>query len=457
MAKTKTVFFCTECGNEFPKWAGKCPACGSWNTLVEAESKPTKPGREGAARSKSRPFRISEVDTDKEIRFSTGFSELDRVLGGGVVDGSLVLVGGAPGIGKSTLLLQLCGKCASDKTVLYVTGEESGRQIKLRADRLGISADNLLILVETDLAEVLSAIGSVSPDVVIIDSIQTMYNSELDSMPGSVGQIKECTSALMQIAKGDGITVFIVGHINKEGNIAGPKVLEHMVDCVLYFEGDRMADFRILRAVKNRFGSTNEIGLFEMAETGLREVPNISETLLSDRPTDAPGTCVTCVMEGTRPLLAEIQALVTPTSFNVPRRTSNGVDYSRAMLLLAVLEKRGGLRLAQSDAYINVVGGVELNEPAADLATVLAIASSVLDRPIGDKLAAIGEVGLSGEVRSVSSMAQRLSEVGRLGFEYCVVPKRAKAVAPKGLKLIEVSNIGEALANVLGVKRRTSE
>ncbi len=261
----------------------------------------------------------------------------------------------------------------------------------------------------------------------------------------------------MQVAKSEGITVFIVGHINKEGNIAGPKVLEHMVDCVLYFEGDRMADFRILRAVKNRFGSTNEIGLFEMAENGLREVPNISETLLSDRPTDTPGTCVTCVMEGTRPLLAEIQALVTPTSFNVPRRTSNGVDYSRAMLLLAVLEKRGGLRLAQSDAYINVVGGVELNEPAADLAAILAIASSVLDRPTGDKLAAIGEVGLSGEVRSVSSMNQRLSEVGRLGFELCVVPRKSKAVPPKGLKLIEVSNIGEALANVLGVKRRSAE
>ncbi len=457
MARSKTVFFCSECGNEFPKWAGKCPACGSWNTLVEAESKPARPGREAASRSKSRPFRISEVDTDKEIRFSTGFSELDRVLGGGVVDGSLVLVGGAPGIGKSTLLLQLCGKCAADKTVLYVTGEESGRQIKLRADRLGISAENLLILVETDLGEILSAVGSVSPDVVIIDSIQTMYNSELDSLPGSVGQIKECTAALMQVAKSDGITVFIVGHINKEGNIAGPKVLEHMVDCVLYFEGDRMADFRILRAVKNRFGSTNEIGLFEMAENGLREVPNISETLLSDRPTDTPGTCVTCVMEGTRPLLAEIQALVTPTSFNVPRRTSNGVDYSRAMLLLAVLEKRGGLRLAQSDAYINVVGGVELNEPAADLAAILAIASSVLDRPTGDKLAAIGEVGLSGEVRSVSSMNQRLSEVGRLGFELCVVPRKSKAVPPKGLKLIEVSNIGEALANVLGVKRRSAE
>ncbi len=457
MAKAKTVFFCSECGNEFPKWSGKCPACGSWNTIVEAENRPSRPGREAVQHSKSAPVRISEMDNDREIRFSTGFSELDRVLGGGVVDGSLVLVGGAPGIGKSTLLLQLCGKAAPDKTVLYVTGEESGRQIKMRADRLGISAENLLILVETDISDILAAIDSSSPDIVIIDSIQTMYDPELDSLPGSVGQIKECTAALMQVAKSGGITVFVVGHINKEGNIAGPKVLEHMVDCVLYFEGDRMADYRILRSVKNRFGSTNEIGLFEMDENGLREVPNISETLLSDRPTDAPGTCVTCVMEGTRPLLAEIQALVTPTSFNVPRRTSNGIDYSRAMLLLAVLEKRGGLRLAQSDAYINVVGGVDLNEPSADLATILAIASSVLDRPIGDKVAAIGEVGLSGEVRSVSSMNQRLSEVGRLGFESCVVPKKAKASAPKGLQLIEVSNIAEALANVLGVKRRRPE
>lgn len=458
MAKTKTVFFCTECGNETPKWAGKCPACGSWNTLVEGESSPKK-SVSSPSRAKSRPVPISEVNTDAEIRFSTGFSELDRVLGGGVVDGSLVLVGGAPGIGKSTLLLQLCGVCAKDRTVLYVTGEESGRQIKLRADRLGVNAENLLILVETDLNEILSAISSVSPDIVIIDSIQTLYDSELDSMPGSVGQIKDCTAALMQVAKGDGITVFIVGHINKEGNIAGPKVLEHMVDCVLYFEGDRLANYRILRAVKNRFGSTNEIGLFEMVETGLTQVPNMSELLLSDRPSSAPGTCVTCVMEGTRPLLAEIQALVTPTSFNVPRRTSNGIDYSRAMLLLAVLEKRGGLRLSTSDAYINVIGGIELEEPAADLATVLAIASSVLDRPVGDKLAAIGEVGLSGEIRSVSSMNQRLSEVKRLGFDYCVIPKhsRSKITVPDGLKLIEVSNVGEALASVLGVKRHKEQ
>ncbi len=408
MARSKTVFFCSECGNEFPKWAGKCPACGSWNTLVEAESKPARPGREAASRSKSRPFRISEVDTDKEIRFSTGFSELDRVLGGGVVDGSLVLVGGAPGIGKSTLLLQLCGKCAADKTVLYVTGEESGRQIKLRADRLGISAENLLILVETDLGEILSAIGSVSPDVVIIDSIQTMYNSELDSLPGSVGQIKECTAALMQVAKSEGITVFIVGHINKEGNIAGPKVLEHMVDCVLYFEGDHSMSYRILRAAKNRFGSTNEIGVFEMAENGLREVPNPSETMLAGRPVNSPGTCVTCVMQGTRPILTEVQALLTPSSLTQARRNMNGVDYNRAMLLLAVLDKIGGLHVSGCDAYINVIGGMELDEPAADLAVVLAAASSFRDIPTGDDLAAVGEVGLTGEIRSVPDMEQRL-------------------------------------------------
>ena len=457
MAKSKTVFYCTDCGNETPKWAGKCPACGSWNTLVEAENRPQKAGWENIAHAKSKPVPISEVNTDSEIRFSTGFTELDRVLGGGVVDGSLVLVGGAPGIGKSTLLLQLCGVCAAEKTVLYVTGEESGRQIKLRADRLGVNAPNLLILVETDLSEILAAISSVSPDIVIIDSIQTLYNRELDSMPGSVGQIKDCTSALMQVAKGDGITVFIVGHINKEGNIAGPKVLEHMVDCVLYFEGDRAANYRILRAVKNRFGSTNEIGLFEMIESGLTEVPNMSELLLSDRPSSAPGTCVACVIEGTRPILAEIQALVTPTSFNVPRRTSNGVDYSRAMLLMAVLEKRGGLRLSNSDAYINVIGGIELDEPSADLATILALASSVLDRPVGDKVAAIGEVGLSGEVRSVSSINQRLTEVSRLGFETCVIPRNNNANVPKGLRVIEVSNIGEALASVLGVRRKNAD
>lgn len=458
MGKAKTVFYCTECGNETIKWQGRCPACGAWNSIVEHEAAPKVTGgksRGGLTLQKQGSTRIDEIDTDAEVRFLTGFGELDRVLGGGAVDGSLVLVGGAPGIGKSTLLLQMCGYISERRKVLYVTGEESGRQLKMRAERLDVSEGELYVLVETNLGDMLDNISKTDPDVVIIDSIQTLFNESLESSAGSVAQVKDCTMALMQIAKNNGITIFIVGHVNKEGSIAGPKVLEHMVDCVLYFEGDQNAAYRILRAAKNRFGSTNEIGVFEMLDKGLAEVPNPSEMLLSGRIENSPGTCVTCVMEGTRPILAEIQALITPTSYNVPRRTANGVDYNRAALLLAVLEKRGGLKMSASDAYINVVGGLDLTEPAADLATMLAVASSYVDKPIGDDVVAIGEVGLTGEIRSVSFINQRISEVHRLGFKKCIVPMsgKSKYIIPDGLKLIEVKSLRDALSSALGAKK----
>lgn len=460
MAKAKTVFYCTECGNETIKWQGRCPACGAWNSIVEHEAAPKVTGgksRGGLNLQKQGSTRIADIDTTAEARFVTGFGELDRVLGGGAVEGSLVLVGGAPGIGKSTLLLQMCGHIAASRKVLYVTGEESGRQLKMRAERLGVSDGELYVLVETNLGDILDSIAKTDPDVVIIDSIQTLYNESIDSSAGSVTQVKDCTMALMQIAKNNGITIFIVGHVNKEGSIAGPKVLEHMVDCVLYFEGDQNAAYRILRAAKNRFGSTNEIGVFEMLDKGLSEVPNPSEMLLSGRLENSPGTCVTCVMEGTRPILAEIQALITPTSYNVPRRTSSGVDYNRAALLLAVLEKRGGLKMAASDAYINVVGGLDLNEPAADLATILAVASSYVDKPIGDDVVAIGEVGLTGEIRSVSFINQRISEVHRLGFKKCILPMsgKTKYIVPDGLKLIEVKSLRDALSSAIGAKKES--
>ncbi len=452
--KAKTTFFCTECGNEFPKWSGKCPACGAWNTIVEqpAKAEDKRPASAASHRLK-RPVTLNEVEiSGDELRFDTGLGELDRVLGGGAVQGSLVLVGGAPGIGKSTLLLQICEHLGENYRVLYVTGEESERQLKMRAQRLGVTSDNLLILSETNLTDIIDTVGEANPDILIADSIQTLYSPDVNSAPGSVSQVKECTLALMQLAKGSGVTVFVIGHVNKEGAIAGPKVLEHMVDCVLYFEGEQSANYRILRAAKNRFGSTNEIGVFEMAERGLVEVPNPSDLLLSGRPVNTPGTCVSCVMEGTRPVLAEIQALLTPTSFNVPRRTSNGLDYNRGMLLLAVLEKRGGLRVGGADAYINVIGGLYINEPAADLAAMLAMASSYRDIPIPDDLVAIGEVGLTGELRSVTQLEQRLSEIARHGFKSAIVPKqrRGKLSAPAGLKIYEAGSIREAMALILG-------
>ncbi len=454
MAGKKTMFYCTECGNESSKWLGKCPSCGAWNTLVEAPAE--QPKAKGAAASAyaalSEPKKLSELGADDEIRFKTGLSELDRVLGGGAVRGSVVLVGGAPGIGKSTLLLQMCGLLPSVEKILYVTGEESQSQLKMRAQRLKIGAESLYVLAETSLAEIINAVENLKPNILIVDSVQTMLNDDMTSAPGSVAQVKECAMAVMQLAKRGGFTAFLVSHVNKEGAIAGPKVLEHMVDCVLYFEGDRSGGFRLLRAAKNRFGSTNEIGVFEMSDSGLAGVDNPSEMLLSGRPDHAPGTCVTCVMEGTRPILAEIQALVTPSGFNVARRNSNGIDYNRAMLLLAVLEKRGGIAASGCDAYINVIGGLELDEPAADLATVLAIASSARDRVISSSLAAIGEVGLTGEIRSVSSLDQRLAETARLGFTHCVIPAhtRKEIKAPKGLTLIPVRNIREAVSAVIG-------
>ena len=452
MKQPKTLFYCTECGNETPKWAGRCPACGAWNTVVERPEPAVKgKGRSASSRAAAPPkaLPVTELGDSVEIRFSTGMGELDRVLGGGAVKGSLVLVGGAPGIGKSTLMLQICGKLCRFAKVLYVSGEESQHQLKLRAQRLHVESENLLVLSETGLGEMLEAVNQEQPDVLIVDSIQTLYNDALDYPAGSVSQVKDCTMALMQLAKGSSITVFVIGHVNKEGSIAGPKVLEHMVDCVLYFEGDRHTFCRILRAAKNRFGATNEIGVFEMGDGGLTEVENPSKMLLSGRPEETPGTCVTCVMEGARPVLAEVQALVVGSAAGNPRRTSNGFDYNRAAMLLAVLEKRGGLKLSTCDAYLNIIGGLQLDEPAADLAAVVALASSYLDKPVPGDLAAVGEVGLTGELRSVSQLSQRVAEVRRLGFKRCVIPARQGLESFPDLQLLPVQNIGEAIRAAL--------
>lgn len=452
--KERTVFYCTSCGNETMKWQGRCPSCGQWNTIVEHKAAPEVKTK-GVKRT-STPRRtaktLSEVNTTDEVRFSTGMDELDRVLGGGAVCGSLVLVGGAPGIGKSTLLLQICSYICKRSTVLYVSGEESETQLKMRAVRLGVTGEKLYVLSETAMEDVLSAVEDIHPNVLVIDSIQTLYHQETASAPGSITQVKECTMTLMQLAKAQNITVFVVGHINKEGSIAGPKVLEHMVDCVLYFEGDRNSSYRLISAAKNRFGSTNELGVFDMHENGLVEVDNPSEMLLSGRPRNTPGTCVACTMEGTRPILAEIQALVVSSSFNVPRRTTDGFDFNRATLLMAVLDKRGGLKLSGCDGYINVIGGLTMNEPAADLPLILAVASSYKDKPIPSGLAAIGEVGLTGEIRAVNYLPQRLSELSRLGFDKVLVPHQGsgKIIPPEGMELIRVKNIRQTIEDILG-------
>lgn len=448
MAKgKKNVFFCQNCGHEENKWLGQCPLCKEWNTFVEetvsiSKSNTLKQVKECEVVS------VNRVQTDKEERLRTKIEELDRVLGGGIVPGSLVLVGGDPGIGKSTLLLQVCQKlCAEKKEVLYISGEESLKQIKLRANRMGEFAENLYLLCETNLELIKSIVEKRKPEIVVIDSIQTMYNEEVASAPGSVSQVRESTNVLMQLAKGLGISIFIVGHVTKEGTVAGPRVLEHMVDTVLYFEGDRHASYRILRGVKNRFGSTNEIGVFEMRQNGLVEVQNPSEFMLNGKPENASGSVVACSMEGTRPILIEIQALVCNSNFGMPRRTAAGTDYNRVNLLMAVLEKRAGLHLSNFDAYVNIAGGIKMNEPAIDLGIVMAIVSSYKNCPINEKTIVFGEVGLSGEVRAVNMPEQRVAEAKKLGFTTCIIPEASKEAVKniKGIEVIGVKTINEAI------------
>lgn len=448
MAKgKKTVYFCQNCGHEEGKWLGQCPACKEWNTFVEervtvAKSSAVK------ERQALQVVPLAQVETEAEERISTNIEELDRVLGGGIVPGSLILVGGDPGIGKSTLLLQVCQQLSEkEKKVLYISGEESLRQIKLRAQRMGDFTDHLLLVCETNLELIKGVIEREKPETVVIDSIQTMYSEEVGSAPGSVSQVREATNTLMQLAKGLCITIFIVGHVTKEGTVAGPRVLEHMVDTVLYFEGDRHASYRILRGVKNRFGSTNEIGVFEMRQDGLREVKNPSEFMLDGRPENASGSVVACSIEGTRPILLEIQALVCESNFNMPRRTAAGTDYNRVNLLMAVLEKRIGYRLANYDAYVNIAGGIRINEPAVDLGIVMAIVSSYKNRPLDERTLVFGEVGLSGEVRAVNMPEQRVAEAKKLGFQTCILPAVSldSVKTIKGIRIIGVKNINEAI------------
>ena len=453
--KAKTIFYCTQCGNETPKWQGQCSACGAWNTIVEQPA-PAK-GKSGGKPALStgpirKPKRVSEMVIDQEIRFPTGLAELDRVLGGGAVQGSLVLIGGAPGIGKSTLMLQICHQLCQFAKVLYVSGEESERQLKLRAERLGVGEMGLYLFAENDLEQVSAAVEETAPDILIVDSIQTMYRPDMASAPGSVSQVRECASLLMRMAKTTGCAVFLVGHVTKEGAIAGPRVLEHMVDVVLYFEGDRQHEYRILRAVKNRFGSVNELGLFEMRESGMVPVENPSELLLSTRARNVPGSCVHCAIEGSRPMLVDVQALALQTAYGTPRRTTNGFDAGRLALLLAVLEKRAGVSLFNQDVYVNVAGGLELSEPAADLPLCAAVASSVRDACVPGDWAVIGEVGLAGEIRAVSQAERRLAECARLGFTTAVIPREnARHLrAPEGMRVYGVETLAEALAILFG-------
>ena len=448
MAKGKNnVFFCQECGYESSKWVGQCPACKAWNTMVE-EIVDKKSSVTHRQITEVQVAKLNDVQSSSEKRMDTHIEELNRVLGGGIVPGSLVLVGGDPGIGKSTLLLQTCKSLSDQKiAVLYISGEESLQQIKMRADRIGIFSDEMTLLCETNLDLIQGVIEERKPQVVVIDSIQTMFRENVNAAPGSVSQVREATSVLMRLAKEQGIAIFVVGHVTKEGTVAGPRVLEHMVDTVLYFEGDRYASYRILRAVKNRFGSTNEIGVFEMCQSGLREVPNPSEYMLDGKPKNASGSIVVCTMEGTRPLLVEIQALVCHSAFGMPRRTAAGVDYNRVNLLMAVLEKNVGVRLADQDAYINIAGGMKVSEPATDLGLVLAIISSFRNRPIAEDMICFGEVGLSGEVRSVNMVEQRIAEAHKLGFKQCILPKvcMKNIQKPDGMLLKGVENVREAL------------
>ncbi len=453
--KIKTVFFCQSCGYESSKWMGQCPGCKEWNTFVEETVKPKAQAAKGltsgpsSSGAYSAPMTLDEIVMNDEERYDTHIGELNRVLGGGLVKGSLILVGGDPGIGKSTILLQVAGNLSGDsRDVLYISGEESLRQIKLRANRLGNFNNNLKFMCETNLSNIEDAIARAKPQVVIIDSIQTMFNEAVSSAPGSVSQVRESTSVLLRIAKSMNISIFIVGHVTKEGQVAGPRVLEHMVDTVLYFEGDRHASYRVLRAVKNRFGSTNEIGVFEMQEKGLVEVTNPSEFMLDGRPTDASGSVVTCSVEGTRPILIEIQALVCRSNFGFPRRQANGTDYNRVNLLMAVLEKRIGLQMGEYDAYVNLAGGMRIAEPSLDLGICLALISSFKNRPISSDILAFGEVGLSGEVRSVNMAEARVAEAAKLGFKTCIVPKALESKlkkSSKGVEIIGVASVSDAM------------
>lgn len=460
--KQKTVYVCGDCGAQSPKWLGKCPHCGKWNTLEEVEltiettsaKSPRRPSMVGAP-GENRATRFSDLSLPAYMRSETGLGELDRVLGGGLVTGSVVLLSGEPGIGKSTLLMQISDCLGQNRKVLYVSGEESGGQLKLRARRLGVSGEHLYILTETNLEHILAEADTIKPDVMILDSIQTIYSDKVNSAPGSVSQVRECALTFINRAKSEGISMLLVGHVNKEGGIAGPKVLEHMVDAVLYFEGERQQAYRIIRAVKNRYGSTNEIGVFEMTDRGLDEVANPSEMLLSGRPKNVSGNCALCTVEGTRPLIAEIQALVTPTVFPAPRRTGNGVDYNRMCLILAVLEKRLGLKFYQNDVYMNVIGGLSISEPAADLALAAALVSSLTDRVVPDDLIVIGELGLAGECRAVSNLEMRVREASRLGFTRAIVPYRnieKRKITVEGMTIIPVRSIYEVIKELKTVE-----
>ena len=455
MAKNKTVFVCSGCGYESPKWMGKCPACNEWNSFYEEKVVSSSNSKLGSKKEISKPIELNKIEGKSEAKISTGFNELDRVLGGGLVNGSLILLGGEPGIGKSTLILQICNKIKTDGKVLYISGEESGEQIKLRADRLGVKNENLLFLSETNIENIEENILSINPKLVIIDSIQTMFSEDITSAPGSVSQVREITAKIMRTCKENGVTTILIGHVTKDGNIAGPRVLEHMVDTVLYLEGERYFAYRMLRGVKNRFGSTNEIGMFEMQSEGLVEITDPSKVLISERDENPSGSVIIASMEGTRPLLVEFQALTTPTVFGMPRRTANGIDYNRLAVLIAVLEKKVGINLGNQDVYLNVVSGLKINEPAIDLGIIAATVSSFKNVPIDSKTVVLGEVGLTGEIRSVNLIEKRLKESEKLGFKKCIIPESNKKLLKENYKLdiIGVKNVNEVMNALFGFKR----